>query len=169
METKNDKSNARDRKFETLFEGDEIEGKFYPLEGGVTGLDAPTGDYLVATGRLAEVDDERFAQLKKAYGGEEKAPAETDEEREAREAREAEEKAARARTAAAQVEFEAGRIPDDLIDPAKAPDAKDRLVSRDKLDELAKAAGADVEGSMNKGEVAVAIMAARAKADASNG
>lgn len=169
MDDKDAKNEQRDRKFETLFDGDEIDGKRYPLGGGVTGLDAATAEYLVRQGRLAEVDDdEHFASLKKpgSTDSEEgsKQPPEPQETDEERATREAEEKAQQARIDAATADFDAKRIPDDLIDPAKPDSDADRLVTGAKLAELAKAAGIEAKG--NKRDVAIAIMAANAKDEA---
>lgn len=55
----------RDKKFETLFDGDEIDGKVYPIEAVVTGIDLPTAVYLQETGRIAAVGDERAGILEK--------------------------------------------------------------------------------------------------------
>lgn len=149
----------RERKFETLFDGDEIDGKRYPLEAGVTGIDAPTAEFLLRNGRLAEVDDERFESLKSAYSdaeneAEPEGDTETDEER-----------ADRERLEAASEDFTAGRIPDDLVNPDASGD--DKLVSRKDLDAIAKAESIETTSSMDKADVARAIMAGRAKASES--
>lgn len=143
---------ARARKFETLFDGDEIDDKRYPLGGGVTGIDAATAEYLVRSGRLAEVDDERFGDLKDAYADDETADDADDET--------ADEFAT---TAAA--DFTAGRIPDDLVNTDATGD--DKLVSRKELDAIAKRESVETSSAMDKADVARAIMAARAKAIAS--
>lgn len=173
MDIEKVENEQRARMFETQFDGDEIDGKFYPLNGGVTGLDAPTSEYLLKTGRLVEVTDaEYFANLPGPKSDEDtgdgKAPktpkVETDEEREAREAREAEAEALKPYFAAAEADFDAKRIPDDLIDADKPDSDADRLISAKKLGEVATAEELTVKGS--KRDVAIQIMAARAKAEA---
>lgn len=54
---------ATEKKFETLFDGDEIDGKTYGLGELVTGLDAATGAFLVEVGRIAEIGDDRATVL----------------------------------------------------------------------------------------------------------
>lgn len=158
----------RDRKFEALFDGDEIEGKRYSLGDGVTGLDAPTAEYLMRAGRLAEVDDERFDELpspaKRASEASVESSTETDEDRAKREAAEAEEAADKARLEAAHAAFDKGEIPTDLVNADAAADADDKLIAKDKLVEIAKAESAVIKSSFTKAELAHAIMAARAKA-----
>lgn len=55
---------ATENNYETLFDGDEIDGKRYGLGDIVTGIDAPTGAFLVETGRIVEIGEDRLAQLK---------------------------------------------------------------------------------------------------------
>lgn len=57
--------------FETLFDGDEINGKFYAKGDIVTGLDAATAHYLEnSVGRIQRVSDDRIAALKEAQAAE---------------------------------------------------------------------------------------------------
>lgn len=160
--------NARNRKFRTLFNGDEIDGKFYKLGAGVTGIDAATAEYLLRAGRIEEVDEDTFGELEGPTkprdgrnldgedpnaGGGESAEAqrfedEGDDEFE--------------NTAAA--DFQAGRIPDDLVNPDGTED--DRLVSRADLEKIAEAEKVTFRKSGDKASVARAIMAARARAEA---
>lgn len=151
-----DKPDPKNRKFKTLFDGDEIEGKRYGLGAGVTGLDASTATFLERSGRIEEVSDKAFKALP---GPDTEAGQETDEERAAREA-----------LADAQARYDAGAIPEDLIDPDAAEDAADKLKSKNDLIELAKADEADFNKSDTKPAIAVAIMAARgAPADGGQG
>lgn len=162
-----EKSESSKRLFETLFDGDEINGKFYPLGAGVTDLDAPTADYLVRAGRLAEVSDPaHFAKLKKAHGTE--APAEeTPEEKAEREQREAADQRRTEATEWAHSEFAAGRVPTDLLDPDRAdkPEVADRLKKGDELKTLATAGGVTIKSSDTKAEIAQAIMGHRRLAE----
>ena len=148
------KTAPRDRKFVTLFDGDEIDGKTYPLDAGVTGLDGPTAEFLIRSGRIAEVDDETFAGLKSAGEPDSQADADADDD--------ADDDEDEFATAAAD-DFAAGRIPDDLVNPDATGD--DKLIARAKLDEIAKGEGVETKSSMDKADVARAIMAARAKVD----
>lgn len=131
------KNEARERKFETLFDGDEIEGKRYGLGETVTGLDAPTAEYLVRNGRIAEVESEASANDGSDAGGDLTASEQ-----------------------AAADDFAAGRIPDDLLNPDATGD--DKLISRKDLDAIAKDETVETSSSMDKADVARAIMAKRA-------
>lgn len=162
METKP----ARERKFETLFDGDEIEGTFYALGDGVTGIDASIAHYLVTTGRLAEIGDDEFAQLPNVAAGND---TETDEQRTARALAEADAEADAAFLEAAHADYAAGNIPVDLVNPDAAQDADDRLIGKAELIELAKASGAIIKGSFTKAELAQAIMAVRIKDQSAQG
>lgn len=51
--------NAKEKHFEALFDGDEIDGKIYALGDAITGLDMPTQAYLLSIGRIAELSDEQ--------------------------------------------------------------------------------------------------------------
>ncbi len=56
---------ATDKHFRALFDGDEVNGKFYPLDAPMTGLDAPTAAYLTGAGRIIEITAEQAAELAK--------------------------------------------------------------------------------------------------------
>lgn len=94
---------AKDRKFRTLFDGDEVDGKFYPRNGGLTGIDHFTAEFLVRSGRIEEVDDETFDTLEPPYS--EGETAET-------------------RAKAARKAADAKRIEKAKAEDAKAPEAK---------------------------------------------
>lgn len=141
---------ARLRRFATLFDGDEIDGKFYRLGEPVTGLDAPTGTFLVQIGRLEEISEEHFDKLVlDAKSSEAAVDAGGD-----------------AFANAAAEAFAAGNIPSDLVNPDAAADADDKLVTKTALLDIAKAEGVEVKSSATKIDIAVAVMASRLKADA---
>ena len=139
------KNTARNRKFETQFDGDEIDGKVYGLGEGVTNLDAPTAEYLLGAGRLAEVDDERFAKITDSSGDAD--DVEVDDEVDD----EFDKKAATA--------FTDGDIPADLVNADATGD--DKLIARKELDAIAKKETVETSSSMDKADVARAIMAKR--------
>lgn len=146
-------SNPKRRRFEAQFDGDEYEGKRYDLGDGVTGLDAPTAEFLLRNGRIAEIDEDTFRKLPGPHSGKKDAAdeGEIDEGHEAR-------------VAAAKAALEAGSIPTDLLDPSKPETAPDRLISKKALLAIASSESVELGKKPNKFEIAVAIMAARAKA-----
>jgi len=160
-----EKNEQRDRKFETLFDGDEVDGKFYGLGHGITNLDAPTSTYLVNAGRIAEVDDERFSQLDNIKGeaeGPNSQAADTGEGGESDEDKAARE-AAEERYKAAADEYTAGNVPTDLVNANAPADAKDRLIEKNDLLAIAEREGATFKPAQSKAQLAVAIMARRAE------
>lgn len=177
----NDKQ-ASARKFVANFHGDEIDGRFYALGEGIEGLDGATAEYLTRSGRISEITDEHFDGLEKTGGStdgiepldataptgaklpsEPEAPAETDEQRAEREAREAEEAADAERLEAAHAAFNAGTVPTDLL-----KEGTTELKTEADLRTIATNESVTLKSSMTKAEIAVAIMAARAKAPASS-
>jgi septal ring factor EnvC (AmiA/AmiB activator) len=98
----------RKQKFATLFDGDEIDGKRYPIDAVVTGLDLLTAAFLQEQGRIEAVSDERAKILEKNLAdkeAEEEAKAKV--EKEAQEKADAEAKAEEEAKAAAEKEAKA--------------------------------------------------------------
>lgn len=93
----------RKQKFATLFDGDEIDGKRYPIDAVVTGLDLPTAVFLQEQGRIEAVSDERAKILEKNLADKEAAAkAKAKAEKEAQEKADAEAKAEEEAKAAAE-------------------------------------------------------------------
>lgn len=64
---------SKNRKFEARFDGDEIDGKRYALGAPISGLDGPTAAFLVNSGRIREISDERHEKLVENFSGKAKA------------------------------------------------------------------------------------------------
>lgn len=133
--------------FEALFDGDEVNGKRYALGDIITGLDAPTAHFLTSQGRIREVSGEKAEAMEKVAAAE---------KRERKKQPTAEQQAAidaenlRKEIAA---KIEAGEIPSDL-------QAEGKPLENDRLEEIAKAEGIDLEKT-TKDEMLLEIMLAR--------
>lgn len=157
-------NDQRARTFETKFDGDEYDGKRYGLEEVVTGLDGPTADFLIRQGRIEEIGEDRAKYLAKLKAEKEGADASTETD----DSNGDDGNGSDDFTANAQADFDAGRIPDDLIDASKPETDTDRLIGKTALSALATSEGAAFKPNDSKAAIAVAIMAARSKAEANN-
>lgn len=163
-----DEENAKDRKFRTLFDGDEIDGKRYPLDGAVTGIDAFTAEYLLKIGRIEEVGDDVFGTLEAPYGEDETAETRAKAARKAADKKRVADKGGKtdeetvdtARLEKAAKDHAGGVIPTDLIDASKPETDADRLIAKAELAKLAAKDGVEAKGT--KTDIAVAIIEARA-------
>lgn len=133
--------------FEALFDGDEVDGKRYDKGDIIVGLDAPTAHYLQSIGRIREVSDEKAKALhsEKAAEKRERKKQPTPEQVAAAEAEELRKKIA--------AQIEAGEIPSDL-------QAEGKPLDNDRLEEIAKAEGIDLEKT-TKDEMLLEIIVAR--------
>lgn len=133
--------------FEALFDGDVVNDKRYEAGDIIVGLDAPTAHYLLGIGRIREVSEEKAAAVKKEQAAlkRERKKQPTPEQQAATAAEELRKKIA--------AQIEAGEIPSDLQNEGKPLD-------NDRLEEIAKAEGIDLEKT-TKDEMLLEIIVAR--------